>query len=107
MGAFRGPGQTSGIETLRDGPFRSRFAAFRIDVGNWGWDVATFPPDGDVAEQLGKNVVGKRLRQFFSDLYPRQVRIGYDIEQLPDPRNRVTISLEFDNAAVCYLPVIR
>ena len=48
VGAFRGPGQTSGIETLRDGPFRSQFAAFRIDVGNWGWDVATFPPDGDV-----------------------------------------------------------
>ena len=106
VGAFRGPGQTSGIETLRDGPFRSQFAAFRIDVGNWGWDVATFPPDGDVAYQLAHNVFGKRLRQFFSDLYPRQVRIGYDIEQLPDAKNRVTISREYLDASGCFRPVI-
>ena len=36
MGSFRGPIQTSGIETLRDGAFRRDFAAFRTDVGNAG-----------------------------------------------------------------------
>jgi choline dehydrogenase-like flavoprotein len=42
VGAFRGPGQTSEIPSFRDGPFRSEFAAFRVDLGNWGWDIATF-----------------------------------------------------------------
>ena len=34
---YRGPQSTSGIETLRDGPFRRRRAAWRIEIGNGGW----------------------------------------------------------------------
>ena len=67
MGSFRGPIQTSGIETLRDGAFRRDFAAFRTDVGNAGWDIVNYPPNGDVIDALGKNVFGKKLRNTLGD----------------------------------------
>jgi len=106
MGSFRGPIQTSGIESLRDGPFRKHFAAFRVDLGNAGWDIVTYPPNGDVTGALGKNVFGKKLRARLADTLPRQVRIGFDIEQLAEARNRVTISREFKDALDCFRPII-
>lgn len=116
MGSFRGPGQTSGIESLRDGAFRKHFAAFRIDLGNWGWDIVNFPPNPDVVgvppskdhpgSGLAGNVFGTRLRKHLGDTLPRQVRIGFDIEQLPEARNRVTISRRYKDAIGCFRPVI-
>jgi choline dehydrogenase-like flavoprotein len=106
LGTFRGPGQTSEIPTFRDGPFRNDFAAFRIDLGNWGWDIATFPPNTNVSELLASNVVGRKLRAQLGDVIPRQLRIGYVIEQLPEPGNRVTIDPEFIDPIGCYRPVI-
>jgi choline dehydrogenase-like flavoprotein len=106
IGAFRGPIQTSGIETLRDGEFRKEFAAFRVDVGNTGWDIVTYPPNGDVTGALAKNHFGKKLRKSLSDTLPRQVRIGFDIEQLAQPENRVTISNEYKDALGCFRPII-
>jgi choline dehydrogenase-like flavoprotein len=109
MGVFRGPLQSSGIESLRDGAFRRKFAAFRIDLSNVGWDIVpnARPPYGQVMGRLGQNVFGRRLREYLSDTVPRQVRIGYDLEQLPEPQNRVTISREFKDAIGCFRPVIR
>lgn len=106
MGSFRGPLQTSGIETLRDGEFRKHFAAFRVDLSNVGWDIVNYPPDGDVQLLLAKNTFGKTLRKTLSDTLPNQVRIGFDLEQLPEARNRVTISREFKDAIGCFRPVI-
>lgn len=106
VGAFRGPIQTSGIESLRDGAFRKHFAAFRVDVGNAGWDVVTYPPNGDVTGALAANVFGKKLRNRLGETLPRQVRIGFDIEQLAEARNRVTISREFKDAIGCFRPII-
>jgi choline dehydrogenase-like flavoprotein len=106
LGMFRGPGQTSGIESFRDGAFRSDFSAFRIDLGNWGWDVATFPPNSNVTELVGQNVFGRKLRDTLSDVIPRQLRVGFVIEQLPEPGNRVTISREYMGTMGTYRPVI-
>ena len=106
MGSFRGPIQTSGIESLRDGAFRKHFAAFRIDLGNAGWDIVNYPPNGDVTTALSHNVFGKNLRAKMSDTLPRQVRIGFDIEQLAQPQNRVKISNEFKDAVGCFRPII-
>ncbi|MEO7513530.1 MAG: GMC family oxidoreductase [Gemmatimonadaceae bacterium] len=106
LGTFRGPGQTSEIPSFRDGAFRRDFAAFRIDLGNWGWDIATFPPNSNVSGLLANNVVGKKLRNQLGDVIPRQLRIGYVIEQLPEPGNRVTIDPEFMDPIGCYRPVI-
>lgn len=108
MGIFRGPLQTSGIETLRDGAFRRHFAAFRVDLGNVGWDIVpdVNPPNGEVFASLGNNVFGKQLRRHIAHTIPRQVRVGYDIEQLPEARNRVTISQKYKDAIGCFRPVI-
>jgi choline dehydrogenase-like flavoprotein len=106
VGAFRGPGQTSEIPSFRDGPFRSEFAAFRVDLGNWGWDIATFPPQSNVQALVAENVVGRSLRRRLGEEVPRQLRVGYVIEQLPESRNRVTISREFLDPLGCYRPVI-
>jgi choline dehydrogenase-like flavoprotein len=107
MGSFRGPIQTSGIETLRDGEFRKDFAAFRTDVGNAGWDIVNYPPNGDVIEALGKNVFGRKLRGQLASTLPRQVRIGYDIEQLPEWKNCVEIDPTYKDALGCFRPIIR
>lgn len=106
VGAFRGPGQTSEVPSFRDGDFRSEFAAFRIDLGNWGWDVATFPPNSNVQELAAANVFGVRMRKKLGEEIPRQLRVGYVIEQLPEARNRVTISPEWMDPIGCYRPVI-
>ena len=106
MGSFRGPIQTSGIESLRDGAFRKEFAAFRVDLGNAGWDIVTYPPNGDVTGALARNVFGKKLRTRLGETLPRQVRIGFDIEQLAEARNRVTISREYKDAIGCFRPII-
>ena len=109
MGIFRGPLQSSGIESLRDGEFRREFAAFRIDLSNVGWDIVpdANPPYGDVSRALAKNMFGPALRRHLGDTVPRQVRVGFDLEQLPESQNRVTISREFKDAIGCFRPVIR
>lgn len=106
LGMFRGPGQTSGIPSFRDGAFRRDFSSFRIDLGNWGWDVATYPPNSNVSELVGNNVFGKKLRSTLADVIPRQLRIGYVMEQLPEPGNRVTISREYMGPMGTYRPVL-
>ncbi len=107
MGAFRGPIQTSGIETLRDGAFRSQFAAFRTDVGNAGWDIVNYPPNPDVTEALRNNVFGKKLRNQLATTLPRQIRIGFDLEQLPEHKNRVEIDPTYKDALGCFRPILR
>ena len=92
MGTGRGPSSTSGIESLRDGPFRREHAAFRIEVGNWGWRFATDSPYGEVAELVdGKHLFGATLRSRLHRDLTRQVHLGPLVEQLPEYDNRVTV----------------
>ena len=112
---YRGPLITSGIEDLRDGPFRAERAAFRVDIGNEGWnfvvaggasggdpDVTTIDfvngvnrsglnPDGN-----GTAMFGKALTSKLNDMISRQFRVGFLVEQTPDAENRVTLS-EFED----------
>lgn len=118
--AFRGPLSTAGIETVRDGEFRSQRAAYRIEIGNEGWNWATNDPNttladfifgqnntqlnGDSVNQQGQTLrfdptlpafsklFGTRLVNTLNAIYVRQLRLGYLIEQLPDPDNRVQLS---------------
>jgi hypothetical protein len=55
---------------------------------------------------VAENVVGRSLRRRLGEEVPRQLRVGYVIEQLPESRNRVTISREFLDPLGCYRPVI-
>jgi glucose dehydrogenase len=118
---YRGPLITSGIGDLCDGPFRAKRAAFRVDIGNEGWNYViaggAFGADPHVTtvdfvngmnssglnkgdfSQLKDNValLGAGLAQKLNDLISRQFRIGFLVEQTPEFTNRVTLS-KFNDA---------
>ena len=117
---YRGPLSTGGIESLRDGEFRHQRSAYRIEIGNEGWQWAANDPgttladfvfgqnnsqlNGDSVNQHGQalrwnkqlpakcKLFGKQLVETLNQVYTRQLRLGYLIEQLPDPDNRVQLS---------------
>jgi choline dehydrogenase-like flavoprotein len=92
VGAFRGPSSTSGIEILRDGRFRSKRAALRMEIVNWGWDFAAFSPYSDVQTAVyTSRLFGKALRDELADTISRQFHVGFLFEQLPSPGNRVYV----------------
>ena len=99
---FRGPLTTSGIESLRDGPFRREHAAWRVEVGNEGWNFSIGDPwttvndlvDGTNVSQLnpGNNkVFGTGLIQALNEVFTRQWRMGFLVEQTPEQDSRVTV----------------
>jgi glucose dehydrogenase len=112
---YRGPLITSGIGDLCDGPFRLERAAFRVDIGNEGWNIVGGDPNVttlDFVNGLNKSrlnaprerrdnplgdeaLFGKQLVDKLNDKFIRQFRCGFLIEQTPDPDNRVTLSLDF------------
>jgi len=103
---YRGPLITSGIGDLCDGPFRNKRGAFRVDIGNEGWNFviggdpnvttldfvngmnATTLNDGSPRKAL----FGRELVEKLGDVFTRQFRIGFLVEQTPDLENRVTLS---------------
>jgi choline dehydrogenase-like flavoprotein len=109
---YRGPLITSGIEDLCDGPFRNARGAFRVDIGNEGWNfvVAGARAGGDPnvttidfvngvnrsgvngAGNTGTGLFGKDLIDKLNATITRQFRVGFLVEQSPDPDNRVTLS---------------
>src|SRR5215469_15143253 len=114
---YRGPLITSAIGDLCDGPFRATRAAFRVSLGNEGWNFVVgggaFGADPHVttldfvngmnSSGLNKHVFsqlaldnsalfGSDLAQTLRDLISRQFRIAFAVEQSPDPNNRVTLS---------------
>ena len=106
VGPFRGPGATSGIESLRDGAFRRDRAACRVEIGNWGWNFATGAPFSDVNRLVDEGFSGAALRARLRHDVQRQVRLGALIEQPPDPDNRVSIDPRWRDALGEPRPVI-
>ena len=107
---YRGPLATAGIESLRDGPFRANRAAFRVEFGNEGWNFTNFDPettildfvDGRVsaANPQGLQLSGKELFLKLNDIFTRQFRFGFLIEQSPSPDNCVTLSSQLDELGI-------
>ena len=94
---FRGPPSTSGIETFRDGPFRSRRSAFRMSLGNDGWSRINSPYK-DVAQLVQvEGLFGEQLNQRLFHDVSRQVRMSCSLEVLPNPENRVQLSVRNDS----------
>jgi choline dehydrogenase-like flavoprotein len=101
---YRGPLITSGIGDLCDGPFRAKRGAFRIDIGNEGWNfVVNGDPNVttlDFVNGMNKSKVnvgqealfGKKLADTLNDKFTHQFRVGFLVEQTPDLDNRVTLS---------------
>ncbi|MDK1311912.1 GMC family oxidoreductase [Pseudoalteromonas ardens] len=107
IGAFRGPGSTSGIPSLRGGAFRAEQAAFRIEIGNWGWSWPEGAPIATVPDLIDKQgLFGPALRHKIAEEYPRMFRFGFLVEQLPDPDNRITIDDQYRDQLGNYRPVI-
>ncbi len=128
-GSYRGPGSTSGIPQFRDGKFREDFAAFRIEIGNWGVDFPNGTPEMTVRslvdrkafseifggaphpEQIRQNgfdddLFGTELLEEIKRVCSRQFRIGFELEQLPETQNRVTIDERHKDAIGNHRPVI-
>ena len=126
---YRGPLITSGIGDLCDGPFRTERAAFRVDIGNEGWNFVVaggqFGADPNVTaldfvngtNASGLNTAsvsgltadnqalfGVDLARKLNGLITRQFRIGFLVEQNPDPNNRVTLSPEHRDALLARPP---
>jgi choline dehydrogenase-like flavoprotein len=88
---YRGPLSTSGIENLRDGSFRRERPAIRIEIGNDGWAWPKGAPTSTAAELARTGLRGKALDGALRGEASRHVRLAGQVEQLPDPRNRVTL----------------
>lgn len=102
---YRGPVSTAGIESLRDGAFRSQRAAWRIEIGNEGWNWPVGDPYTTVSDLVdGKNasrsnplpctvqptqtLYGSALIKALNDRFIRQFRIGFLVEQVEDDPDR-------------------
>jgi glucose dehydrogenase len=109
---YRGPLSTSGIEILRDGAFRSQRAAFRIEIGNEGWNFPINDPYTTTVDfvnginQSGLNateggqpqaVFGSALVSALNTNLTRQFRLGFLVEQSPDSMNCVSLATETDH----------
>jgi choline dehydrogenase-like flavoprotein len=106
---FRGPLATAGIESLRDGPFRDKRAAFRVEFGNEGWNFAAGDPDTTVLDFVdGTNnnlnnpdcnqLSGEPLLQKLNQIFTHQFRFGFLIEQSPEDSNFITLSQTLTDA---------
>jgi glucose dehydrogenase len=121
---YRGPLITSGIGDLCDGPFRDNRAAFRMDIGNEGWNfvmaatgvagtdphittidfvngvnLSTLNPDHANPPKpggAGPALFGPALTKALNDNITRQFRVGFLVEQTPDRSNRITLADETD-----------
>ena len=100
---YRGPLSTSGVETLRDGPFRRRRAAWRLELGNTGWNWPIGDPwvtgtdfvygSDESGANPGRRVLGGRpYARAVNDVLTRQFRVAFLVEQEADPANRVELS---------------
>lgn len=110
---YRGPLSTSGIESLRDGQFRSQQAAFRIEIGNEGWNFAIGDPDTSTVDFInalnmsglntggpGKTpqaLFGQQLIAALNTNLTRQFRLGFLVEQSPETTNYVSLSTQTDH----------
>jgi choline dehydrogenase-like flavoprotein len=104
---FRGPLSTSGLEMFRDGPFREHTSAFRIEVGNEGWNFSAGAPTSTVRAMVGRGRYGPELRRALGEVIPRQFRLGLEMEQIPEASNYVTIDRAYRDQLGGFRPVIR
>jgi choline dehydrogenase-like flavoprotein len=89
---FRGPPSTSGIESFRDGDFRSVRAGFRVSLNNDGWGRRG-APQAEIVDMVGnQGLFGSGLQKRLFQRVTRQMRLSCSVEVSPDPDNRVGLS---------------
>lgn len=84
---FRGPLSTSGIPDFRGGAARKQRAAYRIEIGNEGWNWAVGAPQSNVTDLVtpssGEALFGNALKKRLNDECTHQVRIAMELEATP------------------------
>jgi choline dehydrogenase-like flavoprotein len=93
---FRGPPSTSGIESFRDGVFRSHRAGFRVSLNNDGWSRKGAPYAEIIDFVTGHRLIGADLQKALFERLTRQLRLSCSVEVAPDPNNRVELSATTD-----------
>lgn len=88
---YRGPISTSGIENLRDGEFRKKHSALRIEIGNDGWLWPAGAPISTATDLAKQGLRGKELADALSATTSRHIRLASLTEQEPDPENRISL----------------
>jgi glucose dehydrogenase len=86
----RGPQSPASINTLRDGPFRSEHAAFRLDFTNISQVRAA------AEDLIAAGVYGAELEKQLRYRAAHQCNVKNVPEILPNPENRVVLSSEKD-----------
>ena len=114
--AYRGPLATSGIESLKDNVKRGEFGAFRIEIGNDGWEWPDDAPYqtvfslvegltgsgsvdlGGVTHQVGPTggLFGKPLLEALRETSIRQIRVAALVEATPLKSHYVEVSDQLD-----------
>jgi choline dehydrogenase-like flavoprotein len=80
----RGPLQLSGIDSVREGDFRSDRSAMRLQVSH-----SVGNPQRLAGTLIEQGLVGMQLFTEIGKVAPFQVRLASMLEQLPNPENRV------------------
>jgi choline dehydrogenase-like flavoprotein len=88
----RGPQRNSYIEGMRDGAFRSEYAAAKMNVGNYNRIRQV------TQELIQRGIYGAELDEMIAERASRQISFSAFYEQLPDPENRVTLSADQKDA---------
>ncbi|WP_437308154.1 GMC family oxidoreductase [Sorangium sp. So ce388] len=110
---YRGPLTTAGIESLRDGAFRKHRCAFRIEIGNEGWNFPKGDPYSTMSDfvlgtntgglnKSGERLAGVELALRLNSLLTRQFRMAFLMEQSPQAANQVV--LDYTNVDGLGLP---
>jgi choline dehydrogenase-like flavoprotein len=97
---YRGPGSTSGIDQVRDGAFRSKYAPFRPEIHNDAWTWMAGDQTAQAATWAQKGEIEAAGFATFTDRILRQALIASCVEQDPLATNRVTLSSETDAIGV-------
>ena len=87
---YRSPLENAGIEQLRDGAFRRTRSAFRMAIGEDGWSFPGTSPIALAGQLIDQGLRGEELVEQMNAHVSRQVRFANLVEQMPDPRNRIT-----------------
>lgn len=104
---YRGPLSTSGIENLRDGDFRQHHSAYRIEIGNDGWNWPTGAPLSLAAQLADQGLPAPQMDQTLTHDTSRHLRLTALTEQLPEADNRITLDTAKQDLYGVPLPHIR
>jgi choline dehydrogenase-like flavoprotein len=99
---------TSGICNLRNGSFRSKHAAFAVDIHNDGWGWVNGSPVSKLMTAVDdRNKYGRVLRQELVNQISRELLLATMVEMPPERTNCVTVDPAYPDALGNLRPKIK